>query len=330
MSGGDRRPSGQQPATPAGVTEVSPRARAAARRVRLALHRRTWVAMWCVSAILSLLYAARHWFGDTEGMPLLRHICEGFVKAIIGTGVYAVVLLPVLYLGTWAWRALSRRWPTPVAGEVAGHPGPYMGFRKVLLLLVAALAGMALAVVLIAAGSAQVYKAYQRSDLAPSVTDARRSAEARQELRRLWRRGLEDPDSLPQVKPRHWQLLREHGRATPEFIEVARVSLSAQLRYQELFWEDAAVALQTGKPFKSPERERVEKELLKEEFANEDEFAENDAMIADIAAGKPVLLADDVIGVMTAELIEATIAAAPRRRAALEELLTPPEGYLVQ
>jgi hypothetical protein len=288
--------------------------------------------MWCVSAILSLLYAARHWFGDTEGMPLLRHICEGFVKAIIGTGVYAVVLLPILYLGTWAWRALFRRWPAPVAGELAGHPRPYMGFKRVLLLLVVVLAGMALAAVLIAAGSAQVYRAYQRYQSAPSVPvrDAQASEEAKKELRSLWRRGIEDPDSLPEVKARQWQLLKEHGRATPEFIEVARTSLSAQLCYQELFWEDAAVALQTGKPLKSPERERVEKELLKEESANEDEFAENDAMIADIAARRPVLLADDVMGVMTAELIEATIADAPRRRAALEELLTPPEGLTVE
>jgi hypothetical protein len=285
--------------------------------------------MWWVAAVIGLLQLYHRWYvrasGHLAGSPVFAPAIEGAISA----AAMLAFLLPVFYLGTWAWRALFRRWPAPGPPGSPTSTRDYVRFRSAavvaVVLFVASLATTVSAALL-------GVRLFQPSRPAPtvSVTDARRSAEAKEQLRSLWRRGIEDPDSLPEVKARQWELLKEHGRATAEFVEVARASLSAQLRYQELFWEDAAVALRTGKPFKSPERERLEKELLKEEFANQDAFAENDAMIADIAAGKPVLIADDVMGVMTAELIEATIADAPRRRAALDELLTPPEGLIAE
>jgi hypothetical protein len=242
------------------------------------------------------------------------------------------VLLPVCYLGTWFWRAVLRRRLEAAVVQPDDWAHRYISFRRALRVLLVACAALLLATSLVAWVGKQACVFWQRSRCAPAAAAraVRIPDEAKQELRDIWRRIVEDPSSLPGLKARHWEILEECHRPTPSFVTMVQTSIQMQLRYQELFWEDAAVALATGLPYKSSERERLELDLVEEDLAGEELLASNDATIADIAAGEPVFLGGDTMMVVTAEEIEQTIAAAPARRAALDELLAPPDDVRVE
>jgi hypothetical protein len=279
--------------------------------------------MWWVTAIIGLLYVYHRWYMRASGLVAGGPVFAPAVEGAISAASVLALLLPVFYLGTWAWRALFRRWPAPGPPGSPTSARDYVRFRTAAVVVgVLFVASLATTVSLDVLG----IRLFQRSGsaLVASVPDAQVSEEAKREWMDLIGRVVADPDSLPEVKPRYWQLLKEQGKDTPSFIEECQTFIPMGLRYNELLWEDAAVALRTGKPLKSPERERLEEELIRADGMDEQQRAADDAMIADIAAGEPVCIAQDPETVVTADYIERMIAAAPRKRAAMEELLTPP------
>jgi hypothetical protein len=58
--------------------------------------------------------------------------------------------------------------------------------------------------------------------------------------------------------------------------------------YQKLFYEDALQAVKTGRPFKSMERENLEKKMLSEKTITEFRIEENEKTIEKIAARLPI------------------------------------------
>ena len=96
------------------------------------------------------------------------------------------------------------------------------------------------------------------------------------------------------------------------------------IKYQGLFWDDARQALAFRRPTKSVDREAYEKELVAEGLMTEFRVRQNEALMENIAYGRPVTLPG---GAGSMVLDEGAVSSAAARVAAasarLETLLTP-------
>ena len=115
--------------------------------------------MWWISVALGLQLTVRHWPAYAGDMPFARHVVRGLVKVIIAPGLYAVVLLPLCYLGTWVWCSLRRTTPPASAATSTGSSRDEIPFRKALLYLIATLVAMLLASALLVAVAARMPRA---------------------------------------------------------------------------------------------------------------------------------------------------------------------------
>ena len=131
------------------------------------------------------------------------------------------------------------------------------------------------------------------------------------------------------LKHEFWQVLSEYGHVAEEasaFLEIER----DDRRATRLFWEDALWAVTKHSPFKSLEREAIEKDLVSRGIMTEFQREQNEQHIDTIVAGHPVVFPDGRERVLTESDIRAILANIEQAQDALRELWSPPEQGVAQ
>lgn len=138
-----------------------------------------------------------------------------------------------------------------------------------------------------------------------------------------------DPDYLtPTVHGEFWQLVYKTGMSSTTAITRMRTSVTELGgTYWRLFYEDALIAVQRGKPVQSPEREKFEKDIVNRGVVSQGFISQNDLLMGKIASGQAISSADGGPSVTLDEgsirMILASLDDATKR---LDKLFTPPTG----
>lgn len=138
-------------------------------------------------------------------------------------------------------------------------------------------------------------------------------------------RVVQDPSyATPAIHAEFWTLLEKSNLTEDEVAEVQRMLIAIASEYQALFWSDAKLALQTGEPVKSHEREALEQELLDDGWLFDHEVERNDRMMAAIANRRPMDGSNNAALIMTEEGIDEVLGRIGSVEASIEELFTHP------
>jgi hypothetical protein len=114
---------------------------------------------------------------------------------------------------------------------------------------------------------------------------------------------MSNPSYLtPSVRQEFREMLTKMG-GTPEQIQHLREKMTGLVTtYQPLFWQDALIAFQTGKPHKSQRREDYEKRIIAKGLVSTERINNNNILMSKIAAreslpwqGQQVVLDEDAI-----------------------------------
>lgn len=102
---------------------------------------------------------------------------------------------------------------------------------------------------------------------------------------------IQNPSYLtPAVHGEFWRILTKTG-ATPAQLNAVRESMTGLLTvYYPLFWQDALMSLRNRQPYKSPQRQQYENRLLAQRLITPDMIRTNDSLLANIAAGRPIVV----------------------------------------
>lgn len=85
-----------------------------------------------------------------------------------------------------------------------------------------------------------------------------------------------------------WSIWGKMKLNQPEYDAMRMVLVGATVDYQKLFWEDAMTTFQAGRPFKSNERDRMEKNLQEAQLMTSFRIQQNDELIEKIAKQEPI------------------------------------------
>ncbi len=124
----------------------------------------------------------------------------------------------------------------------------------------------------------------------------------------------------PSIHSEFWRLMRKMGIETKEQESQYKKIMTAGLVYRKQMWKDAMASLEEGKPYKSSERKQYEKGLA--QISGNSQLEQNDRMIDDIAAHKPISLQGNQV-VATKEIIEKALADVGPTIDRVEVLFTP-------
>ncbi len=100
------------------------------------------------------------------------------------------------------------------------------------------------------------------------------------------------------------------------------MTLSKAIKYHELFLDDALITCHTHQPTKSRERERLEKELIKNGIASEFQIIQKDDAMRKIAAGERVIFDDGMKDVVTSENLRISLKSITVANEKLRELFS--------
>lgn len=115
--------------------------------------------------------------------------------------------------------------------------------------------------------------------------------------------GKPDVTITSQLRHEFWALLDKTGKMSPQQVMRMRdLMFGAATVYMRYFYEDALEALKQHQPFKSSQREKYEKRLLKLGAMTKWRVKQNEDIIKQIAARKPIDTAQGKV-----QLDEATI-----------------------
>lgn len=91
------------------------------------------------------------------------------------------------------------------------------------------------------------------------------------------------------LREEFWGLMDKLGKLTPaEVTSVKDLMFGAATVYMRYFYEDAIEAYKTHQPFKSQQRERYEKRLIKLGVMTDFRVAQNERLMEQIAAHQPI------------------------------------------
>lgn len=85
-----------------------------------------------------------------------------------------------------------------------------------------------------------------------------------------------------------WGIWGKMSLSQQDYGYMRLIMVGASADYQKLFWEDAMTAFQTGRPFKSNEREQLEKKLQEAQLMTNFRVQQNDDFIEKVAKREPI------------------------------------------
>ncbi len=134
---------------------------------------------------------------------------------------------------------------------------------------------------------------------------------------------IQNPNYLtPSVHGEFWRILRKMG-ASPAEVKAVRERMTGMLTvYYPLFWQDALTSLRNRRPYKSPQRQQYEKKLLAQRLITRSMVNSNDAMMANIASGNPIVVQGKSIP-LNQQAIEASLRNLQVTVARVDRLFTP-------
>ncbi len=126
------------------------------------------------------------------------------------------------------------------------------------------------------------------------------------------------------IRQEFWALMDKLGPVTEADIATFKDTIVGPgLTYMQYFFTDALTALQTGQPYKSPERQQYEQRLIGLGVMTQYRLNQNESLMQSIATGQPVTLGGET-GVVDAAIIQQGLENVAAGEARIELLLTPP------
>lgn len=108
----------------------------------------------------------------------------------------------------------------------------------------------------------------------------------------------------PDIHREFWGLINKMGHLTNAEIQKLKTLFTGMgSTYIRQFWKDALQAAKTGKPFKSVQREKIEKQYFELGLLPESRIKENEKLIEKIANHQPIKISGGTEGVADEEVI---------------------------
>lgn len=120
------------------------------------------------------------------------------------------------------------------------------------------------------------------------------SLEDRQSLGNFLLMVASNPDDLKRVSNNFWNILQKYDAISESRSIILKEEIALLFFLPKLFYNDARVAIKNKKPFKSPERKRLEKHFLKNGFLTKQQIENDNKTMELIAKRKPVAAAHGV------------------------------------